>query len=327
MKFRSTIWGVILLQCAVYAQFSSNCPPFSDPNNYVDDPNALDNGLFECGDPNLTEFDFIPPIYWERIPHPESNNQDDCYAALHFNFQSEGARWGIMNPFEGDTFALLSTGGFGNINDNTIKGSKVSQEISLYSGDTILGAYFFGTNDYRPYNDFASIYLEPVDPSIEPNEPIILTYCDVDMVGSYQSTLMLESDGWIRFSHIIEPNQVGSYYLQCEVVDKTDLRINSYLAIDGLRICRGGKPISDLNDDCDVNLADYSILSEAWLSFCPDPPFYDPNLYDPNDYPPIADPNIPCQLADLDNSWFVDPNDLVIMSDEWLYTASDPNNL
>ncbi|MHC4855169.1 MAG: hypothetical protein ACYS72_02050, partial [Planctomycetota bacterium] len=96
-------------------------------------------------------------------------------------------------------------------------------------------------------------------------------------------------------------------------------------AVDGLRICRGGKPQSDLNDDCNVNLIDYSILSQAWLAFCPDDSFKDPNLYDPNDWPPITDPNIPCQLADLDNSWFVDPNDLNIMSYEWL-DGTDPNN-
>ena len=125
----------------------------------------------------------------------------------------------------------------------------------------------------------------------------------------------------------MEPNQAGPYILQCEVVDIKDKIVTTYLAVDSLRICRGGKALSDLNDDCDVNLLDYSILSEAWMAFCPDPPFYDPNYYDPNDYPPITDPNIPCQLADLDNSWFVDPNDLVIMSDEWLFKGSEPNSL
>jgi hypothetical protein len=254
-----------------------------------------------------------------------SNNQDDCYASLHSDFEHEDPRieWEIANPFEGDTFVLLSTGEFGNINADAVKGSKISQEVFLHAGDTILGAYFFGTTDYRPYNDYASIYLEL---AADPNDfPDSLEYflipgaqCDVDTVGSYKSTHALAPDGWIPFSHTVEPNQVGPYLLQCEVVDVLDLRFNSYFAIDGLRICRGGKPLSDLNDDCDVNLIDYSILSEAWLSFCPDPPFFDPNYYDPNDYPPITDPNIPCQLADLDNSWFVDPNDLIIMSDEWL---------
>lgn len=307
--------GVLLLQCSVFAQFSSECPEFSDPNDYhIDDPNTLDNGLFECDDPNFTTYNFNPPRNWERIPHPGSQNQEDCYASLEPNFVLD-AVWEIMNPFEGDTFVLLSTGGFGSINGNAIKGSKISQEVFLHAGDTILGAYFFGTTDYRPFNDYASIYLQPVENN-DPNERLVLAYCDVETVGSYLSTLGSDRTlfgGWEPFSHTIDPSQVGPYYLQCEVVDANDLKVTSYLGIDGLRICSGEKPVSDLNYDCDVNLIDYSIVSDAWLSFCPD----DPNGIDPND---IADPNIPCQLADIDNSWYVDPNDLIIMFDpnEWL---------
>jgi hypothetical protein len=104
------------------------------------------------------------------------------------------------------------------------------------------------------------------------------------------------------------------------VTDFKDTIYNSYFAIDGLRICRGGQPIADLDWDCDVDLLDYSIISEAWLTFCPDIDINEPNFPgDPNDYPPpVTDPNIPCQLADIDNNWFVDPNDLSIMSDQWL---------
>ena len=72
-------------------------------------------------------------------------------------------------------------------------------------------------------------------------------------------------------------------------------------------------PPGDLTGDCFVDLEDYSILSEAWLCFCPD--VFDPNTMDPND---IADPNIPCQLADIDNSWFVDTNDLALLTSDWL---------
>ena len=336
MKLHSIILGALLVQCAVFAHFSGECPLFSDPNDYIDDPNTLDNGLFECGDPNLTIFDFIPPIYWERIPHPESYNQDDSYVSLHSSLEHENQRikWEIENPFEGDTFVLLSTGGE-DADDIIIKGSKMSQEVFLNAGDTILGAYFFGTTDYLYYNDYGQISLlfagDPNDYP-DPNDmpvnviPIPGTRCDVQAVGNYKSTktLMPETGGWISFTHTVEPNQIGPYLLTCEVVDEFDLRVNSYFAIDGLRICRGGKPISDLNDDCDVNLVDYSIFSEAWLSFCPDAYFYDPNFPDdPNDYPPpVTDPNILCQLADFDNSWFVDPNDLNIMSDQWLIGSS-----
>jgi hypothetical protein len=341
MTFRTFILGLFLIQCIVYSQDAGGCAIFADPNDYIDDPNTLENGLFECGDPNNqtpygTFYDFVPPIYWERIPHLENTNQDDCYAGLHEEFTGKprDGEWRIAHPYSGNFFLLLSTGGDGGaLRDEQVKGSSVSQNVYLSQGDTIIGAYFFGTTDYMPYNDYGQISLVLAgDPNDYPNSLasfiIPESYCDVDMVGNYQSTepghpesdFSATTDGWVPFSYTIsEPNLVGPYRIVCEVVDFNDRVFNSYYAVDGLRICRGGKPLSDLNSDCEVNLIDYSILSEAWLSFCPD----DPNGIDPND---IADPNIPCQLADIDNSWFVDPNDLATMSFEWL-EGTDPNNL
>jgi hypothetical protein len=321
MKLISAIFWVLLLQCALFADFSSECLQFSDPNDYIDDPNTLDNGLFECGDSNLTQYGFEPPIYWERIPHPGSDNQDDCYASLHYSsFTPEGARWGISDPFEGDSFVVLSTGGFGNVGADTVEGAKISQEIFLDVGDTVLGTYFFGTEDYSPYIDWATIYIQPKE-NDDPNERILLAYCDVDIVGSYLSTLGHPESitgGWVPFSYtIIDANYAGSYYLQCEVVDTTDKKVSSYLAVDGLRICNGEKPAGDIDWDCDVDLLDFSILSRAWLvSDCDE-------VTDPNSV--LYDPNIPCEDADIDDSRFVgdpdiwvDSNDLMIMSSEWL---------
>jgi hypothetical protein len=493
MKLRRIILGLLLFQCIICAQCAGECVIFSDPNDYIDDPNVLQNGLFECGDPNLTEYDFTPPIYWERIPHPESSIYSsvppvpiDCYAALHSSFnpdpnnQNANVNWSIDDPYEGDTFVLLSTGGFDEIEDGEIIGAKISQKVLLNEGDVILGAYFLGTTDYPNYNDYGRIFaqLEPnsfcpdsndifpdpnelvinggfdsdeswelsglwtiIDPNnpdpnipdpnlVEPHTAAYNVYFDPNVESTLSQTNIplvpdvdywvsidvLEGDfnsgsdaftvtlgnethtmvadanttitqsftptsgdtltiswghegsinidnvsvrffgpvlcnpvnefliaskkvgtgpddippygstvNWVEFEHVVEPNQAGPYVLQCEVVDFDDAILNTYLAVDGLRICRGGKPQSDLNDDCNVNLIDYSILSQAWLAFCPDDSFKDPNLYDPNDWPPITDPNIPCQLADLDNSWFVDPNDLNIMSYEWL-DGTDPNN-
>ncbi|MHC4287729.1 MAG: hypothetical protein ACYSSJ_05435 [Planctomycetota bacterium] len=314
MKLRATIFWVLLLQCALFADFSSECLQFSDPNDYIDDPN-MQNGLFECGDANLTQYGFEPPIYWERIPHPGSDNQDDCYASLHYSsFLPENARWEISKPFEGDSFVLLSTGGFGNVGADTVEGAKISQEIFLDVEDTVLGTYFFGTEDYSPYIDWATIYIQPKE-NDDPNERILLAYCDVDIVGSYLSTLGHPESitgGWVPFSYtIIDANYAGSYYLQCEVVDTTDKKISSYLAVDGLRVCSGKKPAGDINHDCAVNLIDYSIFSSAWLAFCPD----DTTGIDPNT---ISEPNVPCQLSDFDNNSYVDLNDLI--------TMTDPNN-
>lgn len=485
MKIKAIILGSLFLGCLSYATASSECILYADPNDYIDDPNILENGLLECGDPNLTQYGFIPPTYWERIPHPLSIDQSDCYAELRssfFPYPDPNEGWGIPAPYEGDRFVLLSSGGFDTVPDGDIKGSMISQRVSLSEGDIILGAYFFGTFDWPEYNDYCRIYakLDPnytcpypdpneaygaelvtnagfdsdtfwtktglwviadpnvtdpniVDPNItdpnivdpntacynpyllgseastlsqtvliEPNQTYLVS---IDVLkGSFNSgsdffsvtlgdqtsemtaytnktitqlftptesdiliiawenegtisidnvsvrntagecfqypaeefTIIYKSVGrepndiprfestgdWVPFEYSVEPNQVGPYYLRCEVVDFQDSAYNSYLAIDGLRICKGGRSTADLNNDCDVNLQDYSILSEAWLAFCPDSPFYDPNSYDPNDYPTPTDPNIPCQLADFDNSWFVDSNDLVFMSDQWLYNTS-----
>jgi hypothetical protein len=337
MIFRSIILGVLLFQCAFHAQCSFECPPLSsdpnypvDPNDYIDDPNILENGLFECGDPNNltpygTVYDLEPPIFWERIPEPCS--MDDCYVELlsYFDPPESTVDWKITEPYQGNRFVLLSTGHPANTGVDHLKSSTISQKIFVDEGDTITGAYFFGTSDWWPsWNDYAEIWLEPVDPNNgEPNE-IRLAHCDVVFVGDSASTQgkSPQTNGWISFSHTIDPNEAGTYFLLCKVEDLEDTSVDSYLAVDGLRICRGGKPLSDLNNDCKVDLIDYSILSEAWLSFCPYPPIGDPNFPgEPNDYPdPPSDPNIlhSCELADIDNSWFVDPNDLMIMSNEWL---------
>jgi hypothetical protein len=213
--------------------------------------------------------------------------------------------------------------GYNETASRDVRGAIVSQQVLLNEGDTILGAYFFGTSDYLTYNDCGSIYLQP-DPGNDPNDPVvIIAVCDVNTVGNYRSTLGLspETDGWISFSYTVDSNQIGFYDLRCEVEDDDDTIYDSYFAIDGLRICRGGQPDADLDWDCDVDLVDYSILSKAWLSFCPDSSFNDPNYYDPNNFPPVADPNFVNYDADLDDDWYVDVNDLIIMFDpnEWLY--------
>lgn len=456
MNLKVIILGALFFQYLLSALASFECSLYyTDPNGYIDDPNTLENGLFECGDPNLTTYNFTPPVLWERIPDPAANAE--CYAAIRSSFEPNGVNWGVPTPFEGDSFVLLSTEDIdGSLVDNLEK-AIIQQKVFFYEGDVILGAYFFGTFDYPAFNDYCRIYatLDPNyacllhDPNtfygyeiavnggfdsdeswamtglweisagvatyneelqtsvnstlsqsvpLEPNETYLVsinvltglfgsgsdffvvtlgdqTYMmtayenttltqlfaptsgnmltiswanegmiNIDKVSVKRSvcpaeefTILYKSVGkdandinsysstgtWIPFEHVIEPNQVGPYSLRCEVADRVDTILNSYFAVDGLRICRSGRPIADLDWDCDVDLQDYSVISQAWLAFCPDPPFYDPNLHDPNDYPPpVTDPNIPCQLADIDNNWFVDPNDLIIMSDQWLLNAS-----
>lgn len=330
MKSISIILGLMIVCCSGIAPAYGGCVDCLDPNNYIDDPNNLENGLFECGEPNLTSYDFTPPTFWERIPYEENTVQpEDCYVAQYSSFIPvpepghrcpECVTWTIPYPYEGNYFAILSTGDMHPFPDSQVKGSMASQKIFLSENDTIVGAYFFGTCDYPTYSDSGRIYLEydterspePVDPNdIPPDIEIISIGVNDPSIGQYGST-----DDWVSFTYTIEPNQVGPYFLKCSVEDGGDNVYKSYLAVDGFRICRGGDSPADLDMDCDVDLSDYSILSSAWLAFCPD----DPNGIDPNDI--TSDPNIPCQLADIDNSWLVDPNDLVIMSEQWLINAS-----
>ncbi len=338
MYFRYFIMGLVVVHLFVCGTAIGQCewtidPNAFDPNSFRDSSLRLDNGQFECGCSALTSYKFTPSIIWKRIPHPESTFQLDCYAGIHSSFSPEG-RWEITAPYEGDTFIVLSTGGFEStsrmipdVTDANVKGSQISQKIELSQGDTILGAYFFGTADYLNFNDYGQISLEligePNDfPGIAPSFVIPPSYCDIEIVGNHESTLLLspETGGWIPFSYTVEPNQVGPYYIRCEVMDTGDNVVNSYYAVDGLRICKGGISQADLNLDCDVNIEDFSMLSQAWLTFCPDPPINDPNFPgDPNDFPQ-TDPNLItiCESADFDKSWYIDVNDIIIMTDEWL---------
>lgn len=353
MKKRVFITGAIFLIAMLVNASNQECVLFSDPNDYVDDPYYLDNGHFECGDPNLTEFAFTPPIFWERLPYIQSHFSEDCFAGLYESFDPPNGtqKWIIDSPFEGNTFVLMSSGGFiskdetTRVADSQISGSRILQQVDLSAGDTISGAFFFGTLDYLPFNDsghISLIYTGDPNDFEDPNDipvnidPIPGTYCDVEIVGDKQSTITWDredpnflpgaTDGWVSFSYTVDANQAGPYIIMCEVKDHRDSIVNSYYAVDGLRICKGGIPETDLDKDCDVDLADLSIFSKTWMCFCPDPPVDDPNFPgDPNNYPlPPSDPNLLalCESTDFDNSWFIDPNDLSIMADEWLIDNS-----
>jgi hypothetical protein len=207
MKVTAIILWSFFVQCLLCSIASSEYSPCFDPN-YIDNPGVLHNGLFECGEPNLVTQSFTPPIYWERIPLPDT--LADCYAGLHPDFVPPEPRieWVIPGPYQGDTFVVLSTGGYDAVPDGAVTSSKISEEVFLYAGDTIIGAYFFGTTDYRPFNDYASIFLElAVDPNDYPDsvEHVLISgaQCDVETIESFRSTFELspETGGWITFSH------------------------------------------------------------------------------------------------------------------------------
>jgi len=284
------------------------------------------NGGFEISVPTLPEFyddpNHPPPLDWPR----ETNNPSgDCYAGLHNNFNPPPAdngteiTWVIPGPYEDSRFVLLSTGDLGIISDRDIIYSAISQRLSFVAGDRLSGAYFFGTSDYMEagssfrFNDLGQIYLSPVDPNLDPND-VLLAESDVMTVGSYSST-----EDWIKFAYLFDEQTAGEYDLICSVEDVGDTMFESYLAVDGLQVCQDIYAQGDLNQDCTINLLDFSILSNAWLAECPEPDA----LY-PDGSPWVripADPNCPCEIADINQDWIVEPNDLNIMTSNWLQSS------
>lgn len=284
------------------------------------------NGSFEIPDPNMPEW-FIPALYWSRS---YDNSYKDCYAGLHTQFAPtpqydrniEMVHWNIPAPYHGSKFIVLSTGDLGLPSDPAISSSTIYQTITFEAGQRLSGAFFFGTCDFIQYNDYGKIYLEPVDPNHSWPTDIVLAYSDVLIVGDYKST-----NQWVPFTYDFTESTAGTYRLVCTVRDMLDTIYKSYLAVDGLKVCTTLYEHGDINMDCSVDIQDLTILSEAWLAWCPDPNYIngDPNsmpsrplppdfVYDPNS----IDPNCPCDIADINKDWFVDTQDLTLLTDYWL---------
>ena len=286
MVLNRTVWGLLLIQSIGLCQ--------------------IQNGDFELADPNRATEWFTPPKYWEF----------ENYAGLHSEFvpqpeHNQTVDWSIPNPSEGEFFLLLSTGDVqGPGSDNSIERSSAQNVLHAVSGQTLVGSYFFGTCDYYPYEDYASITLEAQDPN-DGLRPISLVEIDVGDVGDHQAT-----DGWQTFYHTFNEAQTGQYIIRCEVNDKTDAGYKSYLAIDGLFICEFVPVFGDLNNDCGVDFSDFSIFADSWMSHDPnDPALNDPNIIcDPNDY--VFDTWNP--LCNFEENFSIDPNDLVLLMEHWL---------
>ena len=264
----------------------------------------LHNSGFETADPDPNRVNnwFIPPLFYPL--QWETTN----YACLHSSFipypeYGQTVSWTIPEPVEGDTFVLLSTGdaeGYGS--DPRIEFSSMQQTIYACPGNILSGSYFFGTCDYRPFNDVGTVKLIPADPNDGLRPVVLLSICIGDL-GDFQST-----PGWQKFYYQFTEENCGEYLLYCEVRDILDRSFKSYLALDNLRLCQGVSGFGDLNRDCGVDYFDFEILASAWLADC-----NDPNV--------LSDPNIPCELFVTDPNLpenIVDGEFLLKMSESWL---------
>jgi hypothetical protein len=238
---------------------------------------------------------FYPPEGWER----------ENYTAILSEFvpdYNEGyyGQWKIntqegLQPIEGQSFVLLTTGDF---NDDP-KLAYIQQDVYIYAGQTISGYYFFGTLDYLPYPDWGDITLEPIDPNILPRS-IILISVNVDSVDNYSST-----EGWVYFEYTFSANEEGGYHLRIQVNDYKDTLFTSYFAIDGLTLC-DDQLVGDIYRDCKVNFKDFSWLATDWLENCDDPDYF-------------SDPQSNCYRGtDLNDDGPVDLNDLYLMCENWM---------
>jgi hypothetical protein len=254
------------------------------------------NGRFEFFDPNS---DFNTPTDWQHanytavvnhfIPHPVPR-------------QGETTNWKIdpevgLSPFEGDYFLVLSNGDM----PGEPSYAKVWQTIAVEAGNKLTGAYFFGTCDYLPYNDFADIRLIPLPDDSNLSE-ISIVYISVEDVCNYGSL-----SGWTRFEKTFTADEAGTYDLIIRVSDYgEDIYWDSYFAVDGLVLCRYPSGVGDFTCDCTVNFQDFTLFAADWLRDCSDPLVYN-------------DPNTNCRLGtNLSGSSPVDIDDLWIMSEHWL---------
>jgi hypothetical protein len=272
-------------------------------------------------EPNGPPVYFTSPLYWNCENYAEIRSGS-------FDPNNDKTNWTIPGPYEGDYYLLLSTGGFGPYEDIDIARSTVCQRIYLPARTLIQGVYFFGTCDWKPFSDTGAIELIPHNDPNDPNAPYLwnsipLVQCSVDKVGNYGST-----EDWQAFSYLISPEEEGYYDLTLSVQDGKDNTVESYLAVDDLRICGPGVLLGDLCPDCRVDLQDLSLFSKEWLEICPT---IDPNVPpDPNDPNIPSDPNVPvdpnniidpnclCIYADFTRDKKVDVNDLDLFQKNWL---------
>jgi hypothetical protein len=260
------------------------------------------NGGFEDTEPN-EQLPFDPPAGWER----------ENYAAVLERFipdpcQGNVNAWSIdleegLRPVQGKSFVVLSTGDFV---PEPWSASITQQNVYAYAGESISGYYFFGTADYIPYDDYATIALTPVDSNSGLSD-ITLVYVDVnDVDQDPRDTDGKSMEGWEYFEYTFSESEAGGYRLIITVTDEKDGLWPSYLAVDGLSLCNQ-PPAGDINRDCRVNFDDFSWLATDWLGNCNDPNY-------------ALDPNSNCYRGtDLDGNGPVDINDLRLMSDSWLW--------
>jgi len=235
---------------------------------------------------------FHRPMYWgsENFAATDSN-----FTAVPEHGQSPD--WYFEEetiiPFEGENCLVLSTDDIGP--DGGERHASVVQDYNFVEGLTIEFYYFFGTFDYVPYGDFATVTLLN-------DRPVEIFSIAVDDIGNYNST-----DGWVKFEKFLDPCDLDPLHyeysgIEFKVEDATDLIYKTYFAVDAMRI--GFKPEKgDFNDDWRVNFEDFAVFAQDWQ-------MVDSNIMDPN--------------VDIDDNNYVDVNDMMNFCEHWLDGSENP---
>jgi hypothetical protein len=235
------------------------------------------NGGFEA-DPNV-------PLYWQADPNGYPPEILTVFSAQDYGSRNSNV---VLTPYEGKQFLLIQSGE----NYGEPYYGQLTQSISLNAGQEITGAYFFATSDYVPWYDWGEITLIPEDPCSNLAQ-INLVHVSVSDVGDFNSM-----PGWATFSHIIEPNEAGTYNLVLFVSNYGDHNLASFFAVDGLRIICNNFAQGDINGDCKVDLYDFALLAAQWMNIC--------------------DHISWCNNTDINHTGAVDFADLSIMAANWL---------
>lgn len=270
------------------------------------------NGSFELSEPNESKssqfsFPINDPNGWQTI-----NFVTVSSGFLPLNFPGTKTNWQInmdigLRPFKGNNVLVLSS------SDSSVGTAEARQSVTIGEGDRITGAYFFGTCDYRPWDDWGDIRLIPKTSGL----PVILVaYADIDLLGENFGSF----GGWQKFSHIFSAAEAGDYDLVLSVNDKDDFQLESYLIVDNITIFRNDPANpqpedGDFNCDGTVDIADFAMLANDWQYDCAHPRMYDDRDHSTQYY----DPNCNCLLGtDMNKNGIVEYNDITILSDNWL---------
>lgn len=302
----------------------------------------LINGDFEVAEPNSTQItgwdtEFYAKVHDAFYPDPERGNISGWVLTDN----------GLL-PKINDHFLLLSTGDIGP--DNTTSKGVATQIFTAEPGESLLGWFFFGTCDYMGWNDRAIIKLNRPDPNT-PGEQIKLIWTHIDTppdgtvlgpnrttiqpdgtilaadgvtvvgtdgdhydqfqhvyrVGNYSST-----DGWLPFSYTFTEETAGTYKFEAAVYDIGDQIYKSYLAVDGLKLCKL-PPEGDLNGDTSVNAVDLAIFSNSLGLDCSDP----------NNMCDYINMNGQENSLDYNENGVIDPEDAWPIMQYWLWKPEE----